>query len=114
MQLFDGEYLRTLRKERRVTARQVAEWVGCHPSYIGDIEHARKQPSRKLVARMAEYFKVSEQSMLQGGRETDVIVQEIVLVARGLSLCNRARVLALAARLAEDQSPSRQSGPPVR
>jgi transcriptional regulator with XRE-family HTH domain len=59
MQRF-GEKLRTLRQQRGLTMRELADDLGLAThGYIGDLESGRRQPSLELTIKIADFFGVS-------------------------------------------------------
>ncbi|NIP25668.1 MAG: helix-turn-helix transcriptional regulator [Phycisphaerae bacterium] len=71
MQRF-GEKLRTLRKQRKMTLKELASKLGYNSyTYINAIELGQKQPSLELVARIAEMFEVSFDQLLNDDLEVD-------------------------------------------
>jgi SOS-response transcriptional repressor LexA/DNA-binding XRE family transcriptional regulator len=59
-----GETIGFLRKKNNFTKKEVAEYVGCSQTYIGDIEKKKKIPSDHLVVKLAELFKHNKKSLL--------------------------------------------------
>jgi len=54
-----GEKLRTLRKQRGLTIRELAEGLGFSThGYIGDLESGRRKPSLELAVKVADFFDV--------------------------------------------------------
>ena len=54
-----AEKLRTLRKQRGLTLRQLAEILSTSSGYIADLESGRRQPSLDLARKMADFFGIS-------------------------------------------------------
>lgn len=59
-----GRRLRALRLEKGVTIRALARKVGVDFSYISQIEHQKRQPSRDLVTRFAVALGVDADELL--------------------------------------------------
>ena len=54
-----GEKLRSLRKQRGLTLRELAEGLGFTThGYIGDLESGRRKPSLELALKIADFFEV--------------------------------------------------------
>jgi transcriptional regulator with XRE-family HTH domain len=54
-----GEKLRTLRKQRGMTIRELAEALGFTThGYIGDLESGRRKPSLELAVKVADFFNI--------------------------------------------------------
>ena len=55
-----GEKLRTLRKRRGLTLREVADALGS-PShgYIGNLESGRRKPTLEMAVKIATFFTLS-------------------------------------------------------
>ena len=55
-----GEKLRTLRKQRGLTMRELAKALGfATHGYIGDLESGRAKPSLELALTIADFFGTS-------------------------------------------------------
>lgn len=69
MQRF-GEKLRTLRKKKGLTLKQLADELEFDShSYLSAIEFGKKQPSVELVIQIAVLFDVSTDDLLFDDRE---------------------------------------------
>lgn len=71
MQRF-GEKLRTLRKSRGLTVRELAHALGytAH-SYVGDVELDKRRPTADFVLKVALFFEVSTDSLMRDDRDLD-------------------------------------------
>lgn len=49
-----GKRLHQLRLEKKISLRALAEKVGVDFSYISQIEHEKRQPSRDVIVRLSE------------------------------------------------------------
>ncbi|NNJ10285.1 helix-turn-helix transcriptional regulator [Chloroflexales bacterium ZM16-3] len=59
MQRF-GEKLRTLRQQRGMTMRDMADALGFKShGFVSDLESGRKHPSLELAIKIADYFGVA-------------------------------------------------------
>lgn len=71
MQRF-GEKLRTLREQQKVSLRQLAIELGfASHSHITNIEAGRKKPSAELALRIARFFGVTVDQMLDDELEVE-------------------------------------------
>jgi transcriptional regulator with XRE-family HTH domain len=53
-----GSYLQNLRKERKMSLREVAEHIGIDVSMLSKIEHGERQIQAYQLSRIAEFFNV--------------------------------------------------------
>ena len=53
-----GSYLQNLRKERKMSLREVADHVGIDISMLSKIEHGERQIQAYQLSSIAEYFNV--------------------------------------------------------
>lgn len=53
-----GSYLQNLRKERKMSLREVAEHVGIDVSMLSKIEHGERQIQAYQLSSIAEFFNV--------------------------------------------------------
>ncbi len=60
-----GEKLRMLREHHGVTQRQLAEQFGFQKAFVGALEHGRKKPSASLVLKIAHFFGVTTDALMQ-------------------------------------------------
>jgi transcriptional regulator with XRE-family HTH domain len=67
-----GEKLRTLRKRRGMTLRELANQLGFRShGYMGDLERGRKKPSLELAIKMADLFELSLDQLARDELEVD-------------------------------------------
>lgn len=67
-----GEKLRTLRKRRGISMRELAPALGLSAySYISEIENGKKTPPTELVIKIARFFDVSTDQLLMDELELD-------------------------------------------
>lgn len=71
MQRF-GEKLRTLRQRYNLSYRQLAAELGFNNAHLANIEHGRRMPSVQLVVKIAEYFEVSFDELMDDNVELDL------------------------------------------
>lgn len=67
-----GEKLRTLREQRGLTLRELAEALG-YPShgYIGNLESGRRKPTLEMALKIARFFGVSVDQLADDQLELD-------------------------------------------
>jgi transcriptional regulator with XRE-family HTH domain len=66
-----GEKLRILREQHGLTQRQLAEQFGFQKAFVGALEHGRKKPSASLVLKIAHFFDVTTDTLMQDTIELD-------------------------------------------
>ncbi len=54
-----GNYLHNLRKERKMSLRDVADYIGIDVSMLSKIEHGERQLQGHLLSQIAEVYKLS-------------------------------------------------------
>jgi transcriptional regulator with XRE-family HTH domain len=59
-----GEKLRTLRKGRELTTRQLAREIGISGTHVSDLENNKAKPGADLVLRVAVFFQVTTDQLL--------------------------------------------------
>ncbi len=59
-----GEKLRQLRLEKKVSMRTLAQKAAIDFSYISQIEHGKRQPSRDVIVRLARALKTDADELL--------------------------------------------------
>ena len=60
-----GEYLHKKRDKKGVSLANVAENVGCSPSYLSEIERGLKLPGDVLISRIARYYDIDEPDLFR-------------------------------------------------
>jgi transcriptional regulator with XRE-family HTH domain len=58
-----GSYLQNLRKERKMSLREVAEHVGIDVSMLSKIEHGERQLQSHMIAPIAYLFEIDFKSI---------------------------------------------------
>ena len=53
-----GNYLQNLRKERKISLREVADHIGIDISMLSKIEHGERQIQAYQLSRVAEFFNI--------------------------------------------------------
>jgi transcriptional regulator with XRE-family HTH domain len=60
-----GTYLRTTRKQHGLTINQVGEKIECHPSLISAYEVGKRNPSLRILKKLAPLYDVSFLQLLK-------------------------------------------------
>ena len=63
-----GSKVKSLREQRGMTQKELAELVGVNQSFISDLEGNKKAPGTPTLMKLAEVFNVSIDWLLDGGR----------------------------------------------
>ena len=58
-----GNYLKKLRKLKRITQKELSEAIGISRQYLSDIENMKKQPTIKIAFDCARILEVSIDSL---------------------------------------------------
>ncbi|MDM8529671.1 helix-turn-helix transcriptional regulator [Anaerolineales bacterium HSG25] len=66
-----GEKLRTLRKRRGLTLRQLAPLLGVQYSFVGKMERGEKVPNTAMVLKIATFFEVSTDQLMRDQLELE-------------------------------------------
>lgn len=66
-----GAEMRRLRKEAKLTATEFAKYLGVTPTYISNLELAKRKPSPQLAERIAETFDLTVSDMLTPYKERE-------------------------------------------
>lgn len=53
-----GSTIKTYRRNKKITLKELAEKVGITASFLSDIENGKKQPSVETLSKLAEAFEV--------------------------------------------------------
>ncbi len=61
--------LKSIRKEKKITQRDIAKHIGVTPSFISRVENDTKDISFKLALQIADYLNVSLDEL--AGRKTN-------------------------------------------
>lgn len=56
--------LRSERKKRNLTAKQVADIIGIHRTYYTNIELSRRTPAWKIIERLEQFFGIPASELL--------------------------------------------------
>lgn len=63
----DGGKIKTLRKEKGYTVRDLASLSGVHKNTLHDIEHNRANPTLDTINKIAKALNVDPQKLFLGG-----------------------------------------------
>ena len=58
-----GSYIQNLRKERKMSLREVADHVGIDISMLSKIEHGERQLQSHMIAPIADLFEIDYKSI---------------------------------------------------
>jgi ribosome-binding protein aMBF1 (putative translation factor) len=64
-----GEKLRTLRLQRGMTTRKLADQLQTSSGYISNVENGKREPGAKFILKVAQFFNVSADVLLDDTRE---------------------------------------------
>ena len=67
-----AERIRKLRKQRKLTQKEMAEIMGCTPNHYQKIEYGKVNISVTMLAFLADYFQVSTDFLLGRTDNRDV------------------------------------------
>ncbi len=59
-----GDTIKKLRKKKNLPLREVAEALQIDTSMLGKIEKNNRKPTKQLIEKFADYFKVSDKDLL--------------------------------------------------
>jgi len=59
-----GDTVKKLREEKNLPLREVAEALNIDTSMLGKIEKNNRKPTKQLIEKFAEYFKVSGKNLM--------------------------------------------------
>lgn len=72
-----GEILKTLREDKLLTLREVAEALNIDTSMLGKIEKNSRRPTKILIKKVAIYFKVDVKDLMIAFI-SDMVVSQIM------------------------------------
>jgi transcriptional regulator with XRE-family HTH domain len=102
-----GAKLRTMRKERGVLLKDMAEEIGVSPTYLSALEHGRRgRPNWVFVQRVIAYFNVIWDDAEELMRLADLSHPRISILTAGLSPEATALANRLARRIGQLDQPS--------
>ena len=59
-----GDTIRKLREDKELPLRTVAAFLDIDQAILSKIERGQRKPTREIVVKLAEYFKVKENDLL--------------------------------------------------
>lgn len=71
-----GKKLRALRKAKKMSLRELAEKVGCSPSYLSMVENAKIDPSISRLKRVAEGLGTTIRGLFEDDPQQDIIIRK--------------------------------------
>ncbi|MFA5577644.1 MAG: helix-turn-helix transcriptional regulator [Tissierellaceae bacterium] len=75
-----GESLRQLRKDKRITQRELASKIDVDFSYISKIETgALEPPSEEIIIKMSKILEVDEETMIMLAKKIPTSYKEIIV-----------------------------------
>jgi transcriptional regulator with XRE-family HTH domain len=70
-----GETVKKLREEHNLPLREVAEALNIDTSMLGKIEKNNRKPTKQLIERFANFFKVSNKDLLIAFLSDSIVYQ---------------------------------------
>ncbi len=58
-----GDTIKTLREEKKLTLREVSEYLKIDTSMLGKIEKNNRKPTKQLIEKFSKLFNVSEKDL---------------------------------------------------
>ena len=58
-----GDTIRSLREDKKLTLREVAEYLNIDTSMLGKIEKNNRKPTKQLIAKFSKLFNVNEKEL---------------------------------------------------
>ena len=58
-----GDKIKNLREEKKLTLREVSEYLNIDTSMLGKIEKNNRKPTKQLIAKFSTLFNVSEKDL---------------------------------------------------
>jgi transcriptional regulator with XRE-family HTH domain len=58
-----GDIIKNLREEKKLTLREVSEYLNIDTSMLGKIEKNNRRPTKHLIEKLAALFEVSEKDL---------------------------------------------------
>ena len=85
--------IRHLRKVRKMSQEKLAEKADLHPTYIGTIERAEKNPTITSLDKIANAFNISLIELVSFSDEKPGVGSNIVTLKKALKLLDLAKEL---------------------
>lgn len=92
-----GDKIRDLRHRRDLTLEQLAALVGTTAAHLSDVERGRRNPSPKLLAKLAGPLGITAQQLTASDPRTHLLrIEQVVtqLPAAGEKLASAANMIA--------------------
>jgi transcriptional regulator with XRE-family HTH domain len=92
-----GATLRKTRERAGISLRRIAEATGISPTYLSDVEHGRRMPSREIIGKLAEAMELPVGELLKSDpRESlgEIVPEVLASPETGVALaavCRRLR-----------------------
>ena len=80
-----GERIRNIRKSKKMTQAQLAEYAGLSTEYVCEIENCKKRASLIAFVGISEVLEMSMDELLYGTRHEDLDVHGMILVLEDCS-----------------------------
>lgn len=58
-----GDTIKKLREDKKLTLREVSEFLKIDTSMLGKIEKNNRRPNKEMIAKFSELFNVSEKNL---------------------------------------------------
>jgi transcriptional regulator with XRE-family HTH domain len=71
-----GAKLQSLRKQKKLSLRDLAERVGCSPSYLSMVENNKVDPGVSRLKRIADGLGATIVDLFQRGAPSDVVIRK--------------------------------------
>jgi len=89
-----AQRIRQLRKINKLSQEQLAEKAGLHPTFIGNIERAEKNPTITTLEKIAQAFKITLPELLIFSDDQKLESADTQTLNNALKLLEIARDLA--------------------
>lgn len=60
-----GQRLKSLRKQRKLSQAKLADKLGVHPTYISSLERGLRNPSLKVIDRIALALEINRENLIK-------------------------------------------------
>lgn len=60
-----GQKLKSLRKQKKLSQAQLANKLGVHPTYISSLERGLRNPSLKVIDRIASALEIGRETLIK-------------------------------------------------
>lgn len=83
--VFDGEQLRQLRKDKNLSTQQVADIIGISQSYLSRFENNKAIPDIDMLASILKVYDVSIVQFFGNQEEVPDHIQELITTSKELT-----------------------------